>query len=48
MIILWKNVYSLEGELIRKLISGLQTIAHSNKTQEERMSNREYIQERIN
>lgn len=38
----------LGRELTRKLICGLQTIAHSNKTQEKRTSNREYVQEHIN
>lgn len=43
------RMYALLGrELTRKLICGLYTIAHSNKTQEKRMSNRQYVQERIN
>lgn len=30
----WKNVCPARGELVRKLLCGLKTIAHSNKTRE--------------
>lgn len=38
----------LGRELTRKLICGLQTIAHSNQIQEKRMSKRQCVQEHIN
>lgn len=39
MFILWKNVCSVRKRAYKKAYLWLQTIAHSNKTQEKRMSN---------